>query len=172
MNEIMIPTWVDGQLQPYEKLAAHREGLRHKAVSVFLFAGSETLLQQRASGKYHSGGLWANACCTHPSWDEEPEVCAHRRLEEELGITGLTLSFQGQIEYRADVGGGLIEHEVVEVFAAKTTKDLSITPNPDEVMATRWIDIEALTAEVTNTPASYTQWLHIYLGQHREMILA
>ena len=55
---IMIPTWKDGVLQPVEKLAAHQLGLRHKAVSVFVMAGTKVLIQQRALGKYHTPGKW------------------------------------------------------------------------------------------------------------------
>ena len=67
-------------------------------------------------GKYHTPGLWANTCCTHPNWDEAPLDCAHRRLQEELGITDAHLTYRDTVEYRADVGGGLIEHEVVDIF--------------------------------------------------------
>jgi isopentenyl-diphosphate delta-isomerase len=84
----MIPAWVEGTLTPVEKLEVHKKGLRHKAVSVFVMRGDRILLQQRALSKYHTPGLWANACCTHPHWDEQPLTCAQRRLEEELGITG------------------------------------------------------------------------------------
>ncbi len=52
--------------------------------------GDTVLIQRRALGKYHTPGLWANTCCTHPHWDEPPEACALRRLREELGIEGLT----------------------------------------------------------------------------------
>src|SRR5690606_6812863 len=62
----LIPTWVDGRLVPFDKLAAHREGRRHRAVSVFLLADGRVLIQRRAMGKYHTPGLWANTCCTHP----------------------------------------------------------------------------------------------------------
>ena len=68
--------------------------------------GSEVLIQRRAMCKYHTPGLWANTCCTHPHWGEDPEDCAHRRLDEELGISGLKLEARDQLEYRADVGGG------------------------------------------------------------------
>ena len=44
------------------------------------------LLQRRALGKYHSGGLWTNACCTHPRPGERPDLAARRRLREEIGI--------------------------------------------------------------------------------------
>ena len=41
---IMIPAWVDGTLQPVEKLEAHKLGLKHKAISVFLFHNNKILL--------------------------------------------------------------------------------------------------------------------------------
>ena len=166
----MIPTWKDGLLQPVEKLAAHQMGLRHKAVSVFVMAGTKVLIQQRALGKYHTPGKWANTCCTHPEWGEQNVVCAVRRLDEELGITGLVPDHRGQVEYRADVGDGLIEHEVVEVFVCDTTEDLALALNPDEVMATRWIEMADLRREVGANPAAFTPWLAIYLEKHSGMI--
>ncbi|MEM9708954.1 MAG: isopentenyl-diphosphate Delta-isomerase [Pseudomonadota bacterium] len=166
----MIPAWVDGVLQPVEKLAVHQRGLRHKAVSVFVMAGEKLLLQQRALGKYHTPGLWANTCCTHPKWEEEPGICAVRRLDEELGISGLDLTHRGQVEYRADVGGGLIEHEVVEIYAAEATENLKVTPNPDEVEAYRWTHIDELRRDVVARAALYTPWLRIYLDRHSELI--
>ena len=83
----MIPTWVDGTLMPVGKLEAHLKGLRHKAISVFVICDGEVLIQQRAAGKYHTPNLWANTCCTHPAWGEDPKVCSIRRLNEELGMT-------------------------------------------------------------------------------------
>ena len=112
----MIPAWCDDTLTPVEKLEAHKQGLKHKAVSVFLFHGDKVLIQQRAAEKYHTPNLWANTCCTHPHWGEDPALCAQRRLEEELGITGFMPKWVENLEYRADVGGGLVEHEVVDLF--------------------------------------------------------
>ncbi len=167
---IMIPAWVNGTLQPVEKLDAHLRGLKHKAVSIFVLNRGRVLIQQRAMGKYHTPGLWANSCCTHPEWDEDAIDCAVRRLNEELGITGLYPTHRDQIEYRADVGGGLIEHEVVEVYVADAPDDLALTPNPDEVMATRWVDFYDLCADVARHPDQYTPWLKIYLQQHSSAI--
>jgi isopentenyl-diphosphate delta-isomerase len=161
----MIPAWVNGTLTQVEKLEVHQRGLRHKAVSVFVMRGREVLLQRRALGKYHTPGLWANTCCTHPRWGESDLACAARRLHEELGISGLALQRSGGIEYRADVGGGLIEHEVVEVFSAQAPAHLVPQPDPDEVMQTRWITLEALEAEVQATPEKFTPWLRIYLAE-------
>ena len=167
---ILIPAWVNGTLTPVEKLAAHQQGLRHKAVSVFVIRGTEVLMQRRAMGKYHTPGLWANTCCTHPAWGEDAADCAVRRLDEELGITGLYPEHRHRLEYRADVGNGLIEHEVVDVFLARAGKDMTVTPNPAEVMETRWIDYHDLLAEVARHPDRFTPWLKIYLADYADMI--
>lgn len=166
----MIPAWAGGRLTPVDKMEVHRLGLRHKAVSVFVMSGERLLIQQRAMGKYHTPGLWANTCCTHPAWDEPPTDCAVRRLREELGIEGLFPSHRDRIEYRADVGGGLVEHEVVDLFLAEAPANLAINPNPDEVMATRWIDLYDLAAEVKRRPDRFTPWLRIYLAEHQDRI--
>jgi isopentenyl-diphosphate delta-isomerase len=169
-TETLIPAWEDGTLRPVEKLDVHRRGLRHLAVSVFVLAGDEVLLQRRALGKYHTPGLWANTCCTHPTWGEAPLDCALRRLKEELGIEGLSPRHLGQVEYRADVGGGLTEHELVEIFVAQAPRDLAVAPNTAEVMETRWLDHRALAAEVTAAPEKFTPWLRIYLRDHAAAI--
>ena len=167
---IMIPAWVDGTLTPVEKLEAHLKGLRHKAVSVFVLDGDTVLMQQRAMGKYHTPGLWANTCCTHPEWDEAPLDCALRRLKEEIGVTGLMPEHRHHLEYRAEEGGGLIEHEVVDVFVAEASADLDVTLNPDEVMAVSWMRFDDLRTEVDATPERFTPWLRIYLREHGETI--
>jgi isopentenyl-diphosphate delta-isomerase len=165
-----IPAWVGGALKPVDKLEVHRLGLRHPAVSVFVLAGTRVLLQQRALSKYHTPGLWANTCCTHPHWDEDPATCAVRRLGEELGLTGLSVVPAGQVEYRADVGGGLTEHEVVDVFTAETPLSVPVAPNPLEVAAVRWVDLYDLAAEVKRWPDRFTPWLRVYLNEHLDRI--
>ena len=164
MNE-MIPAWVDGALTPVEKLDVHQRGLRHLAVSVFIMNGNSTLLQRRALGKYHTPGLWANACCTHPRWAETPLDCATRRVREELGLTGLTLARVGGTEYRADVGSGLTEHEVVDLYVAEAPLDVALQLNPDEVMQVAWVSLPELSAQVQSDPARFTPWLRIYLAE-------
>lgn len=169
---VMIPAWVNGTLRPVEKLEVHQRGLRHKAVSIFVMDGNRVLIQRRALSKYHTPGLWANTCCTHPDWGEDPDTCATRRLQEELGITGLDCAHRGQVEYRADVGGGLIEHELVDLYLARATADLLLRPNPDEVMQTRWVAADVLTQEIADAPERFTPWLRIYLTEHGDQILA
>lgn len=168
---ILIPTWVDGKLTPVEKLDVHLRGLKHKAVSVFVLNQGRILLQRRALHKYHTPGLWANTCCTHPNWNEPTLDCATRRLDEELGITGLNCTYRAQLEYRADVGGGMIEHEVVDVFTAHAPDDLSITPNPDEVHETLWVTPEQLQTDLASEPDRFSPWLNIYMTDHFEEIM-
>jgi len=166
----IIPAWVDGTLQPVEKLHAHIAGLRHKAVSVFVMCDDAILLQRRALGKYHTPGLWANTCCTHPHWEEDPTTCAARRLTQEMGISGLDLVHRGVIEYRADVGGDMIEHEVVDLFTAQATRDLPMALNPDEVSEAAWVSIADLRQHVAADPNRFTPWLRIYLAEHAARI--
>ena len=94
-----------------------------------------------------------------------------RRLREELGIVGLAPEFRHRLEYRADVGGGMTEHELVDVFVAAAGPDLALAPEPAEVMDTRWIGLDALQREVTETPERFTPWLRIYLNEHLAGIL-
>lgn len=166
----LIPAWVDGDLRPMDKLEVHQRGLRHLAVSVFVLSRGKVLIQQRAAEKYHTPNLWANTCCTHPHWGEAAVDCAARRLAQELGISGLRMAHAGQVEYRADVGGGLIEHELVEVFTAEAPANLQMALNPAEVQAVRWVDLHDLAAETRRWPDRFTPWLRIYLSDHMDRI--
>ena len=168
---VRVPAWVDGRLQAVDKMEVHRRGLRHKAVSVFVLRGAETLIQRRAPGKYHSAGLWANACCTHPHWDEAGADCAARRLVEELGVRGLALAPRPSIAYRARVGPDMIEDEIVEVFVAEAPAGTIVDPDPAEVDAVRWLSLDALRAEVVDRPGTFTAWMRIYVARHLPEIL-
>lgn len=161
--DIVIPAIADdGSYHPIGKLRAHHEGVLHLAVSVFVFSGPYLLIQKRAAGKYHSPGLWANTCCTHPHWDEPLATSAARRLREELGF-GVPLSPRRELDYRADVGGGLIEHERVTMFVGHADRsNLAIRPDPSEVGDTRWVTADDLRADMDRNPQAYTAWFRIY----------
>jgi len=171
MMENLIPAWIDNRLSPFDKLETHRLGLRHKAVSVFIIRGRETLIQRRALTKYHTPGLWANTCCTHPHWGEPSALCASRRLHEELGISEIDLQYCGKVEYRASVGNGLVENEVVSIFRGEATQSTAVDPNLEEVMEVRWIALNDLMQQVEERPEKFTPWLRIYVQQHLDLIL-
>jgi isopentenyl-diphosphate delta-isomerase len=158
-----------GAVYPVGKMDAHRRGLQHVAVSVFIFSGDAMLIQRRAAGKYHSGLQWANACCSHPNWDEPVESAAHRRLFEELGID-LALTPGRIIDYRADVGGGLIENERVHLFSGIADRHtLVVAPDPEEVCGTRWATRSELLSEAEASPEAFAPWFRIYLARWTEL---
>lgn len=171
MGEITIPAvGPDGALRPVEKMEAHRRGVLHLAISAFVFDGERLLLQRRALGKYHCGGLWANTVCTHPHWGESLEACAARRLREELGLC-VPLSRGETVEYRAEVGDGLIEHERVTLFRGEARAP-ALRLDPAEVAETRWVTLDALRREAEARPERFTPWLRIYLGRWAALGLA
>ena len=169
--DIVIPAIAeDGSYRPIGKLRAHREGVLHLAVSVFVFSGPRLLIQRRATDKYHSPGLWANTCCTHPHWDEPLATSAARRLREELGFA-VPLTPRRELEYRADVGGGLIEHERVTMFVGHADeKTLAIRPDPAEVAATRWVATADLRDDMAANPDAYTAWFRIYCARFPDLV--
>lgn len=143
------------------KMAAHRAGALHRAFSVIIWnSQGEVLLQRRAPGKYHSGGLWTNACCGHPRPGEPVDRAAARRLGEEMGFA-CPLNEFGTITYRADLDQGLIEHEFVHVF--RGTHDGAMEVNPDEVSEIRWITPQALLKALEDTPEIFTAWFVKYM---------
>lgn len=142
-----------------EKLEAHRLGVLHRAISVFVFdSDKRLLLQQRAANKYHSAGLWTNTCCSHPAPDEMASAAAHRRLNEEMGLR-VPLHFAFAFTYRAPFGNGLIEHELDHVFIGYS--EAIPVPDPAEVAAYRWATYAEIDAAMQADPASYTAWFSI-----------
>jgi isopentenyl-diphosphate Delta-isomerase len=144
------------------KLDAHRSGALHRAVSVFAFDESGALLvQRRAAGKYHSGGLWSNSACTHPRIGEHPVEAARRCMREELGVECERLVPAFVFTYHASVGADLIEHELDHVFTASL--DGPVSPDPREVAEWRMVAPDDLAREVAANPGDFTVWLPLAL---------
>ncbi len=147
-----------------EKLRAHTEGWCHRALSAFIFdEAGRLLLQQRAAGKYHSGGLWSNTCCSHPRPDEPPRAAARRRLHEEMGFT-CTLTPAFHFTYQAPVGPDLIEHEYDHVFVG-VADEMTVQPNAAEVADWTWMSPASLRADVAAHPDRYTVWFRRLLDR-------
>ena len=73
-EDIILVDENDNEIGHSEKMNVHEAGKLHRAFSVIIFnSKGEMLIQQRAKSKYHSGGLWTNACCSHPFKGEETE---------------------------------------------------------------------------------------------------
>ena len=145
-----------------EKMQAHRDGVLHLAFSVLLYRdgdnGREFLMHQRALGKYHSGGLWTNTCCSHPRLNESMEQAGIRRLGEEMGIVDICqLSDVASFVYHAELDNDLVEHELDHVLVAQAA-NITVTPNPDEVMAYRWWTQSELQTALEQEPECFTAW--------------
>lgn len=165
---VVLVTPQDEVVGLMEKLQAHVEGLLHRAFSVFTFnSKGELLIQQRAAHKYHSPTLWANTCCSHPRDGEGYEQGAHRRLQEEMGFD-CPLEFKFDFLYKADVGGGLTEHELDYIFFG--VYDGEIVPNPDEVMAYQWVNVPELKTDIHAHPEKYTAWFKMILDQYPDLL--
>jgi isopentenyl-diphosphate delta-isomerase len=113
------------------------------------------LLQRRAIKKYHSGGLWTNACCSHPAPGEELGIAAMRRLKEEMG-------FETPIEkvfdfiYKAAFENGLTEYEFDHVFAGQY--DGMIFPDKEEAMDYCYKSVPEISQSLLNQPHLYSAW--------------
>ena len=146
-----------------EKLAVHRQGLLHRAFSIFIFNDKQQLLlQQRHPDKYHCGGLWTNSCCSHPRPDESTMAAAQRRLQEELGFS-TTLQHIGEFIYRAEFDNGLIEHEYDHVFVGHYAQPVTHFDR-SEIAALRWVNLDSLQQELTDHPKRFTPWFAQALG--------
>ncbi len=156
-EQVILVDENDTPLGTAEKLKAHREGLCHRAFSVFVFYGDLLLLQQRAQSKYHSPGLWTNTCCSHPRPGESILEAGQRRLQEEMGIR-VPLSAVGRFHYIAHFENGLIENEVDYVLVGKIDHQM-VKPNGVEVEAYRWINVTELSQALTAHPNQFTPWL-------------
>lgn len=163
-QKVILVDESDRQIGLEEKLKAHRNGAKlHRAFSVFVFnSKGETMLQQRATSKYHTQSKWTNTCCSHPMPNESVAEAAHRRLKEEMGFDCKmeeTFSFI----YKAEVGNGLTEHEYDHVFFG--TYDGKPNLNKEETMNFRWIPLAKLKEEVQKNPDNFTPWLRISLDK-------
>jgi len=158
-EEVILVDASDQPLGVMGKMEAHRRALLHRAFSVFIFnSRGEMLLQQRAEEKYHSAGLWTNACCSHPRPGEGTREAAVRRLREELGFT-TNLEKLFEFTYRTAYDNGLTEFEFDHVFVG--TYDAAIHPNKAEVSDYCHWSPELIRESLRLQPDRFTSWFRL-----------
>jgi isopentenyl-diphosphate Delta-isomerase len=168
MEQVILVDETDQPLGTMEKMEAHRRAVLHRAFSVFIFnSRGEMLLQQRAQEKYHSAGLWTNACCSHPRPGEDTRAAALRRLREELGFT-TDLFKLFEFTYRTAYDNGLTEFEFDHVFVG--TYDQEISPNQTEVSDYRYRSMPEIEAELNSAPETYSSWFQLAFPLLKEKI--
>ncbi len=163
---LVLVDGLDREIGTATKERAHSEGLLHRAFSVVLVRegadGLETLISQRAEGKYHSAGLWANSCCSHPRAGEELLDAARRRAREELGCEVSDLHEVSAFAYRAEFDDGLSEYEFDHVIVARSEGELS--PDPSEVSDVRWVSFDELAKDLAAHPRKFSAWAPMALS--------
>jgi len=158
-EEVILVNENDTPLGTMEKIEAHRKALLHRAFSVFIFnSKGDMLLQQRALGKYHSAGLWTNACCSHPRPGEDTGEAALRRLREELGFT-TSLKKIFDFTYKSEFENGLTEFEFDHVFTG--VYDQTIHPDRGEVSDYCYQSLDTIRADLELYPDKFTSWFHL-----------
>ena len=168
-EHVILVDELDNEIGTMPKLEAHQKNQLHRAFSVFIWnSKNEMLLQKRASSKYHSPNLWTNACCSHPRQNESTINAAHRRLQEEIGITTkLTHSFQ--FIYQVAFENNLFENELDHVFIGKY--DATPALNLDEVSEFRWVRMEDLQKEIEQAPSTFTYWFKYIIDNYPSKII-
>jgi isopentenyl-diphosphate delta-isomerase len=158
-EEVILVNERDEAIGTMDKMEVHRKALLHRAFSVFVFnKKGEMLLQQRALGKYHSGGLWTNACCSHPYPGEDTLKAAGRRLREEMGFAA-SLSKIFDFTYKSEFDNGLTEYEFDHVFIGEY--DGVINPDSNEVKDHCFKKMNDIRESLESHPLKYTAWFHI-----------
>lgn len=153
----------DVEIGLMEKMQAHEQAQLHRAFSVFLLNNkNEVLLQRRALGKYHCAGMWTNTCCSHPRAGETLQNAVDRRLLEEMGISCKT-NWSYSFIYKADVGNGLVEHELDHVFIGRFNE--APQPNAEEVADWKYVSVNELKIDMSNHPDQYTPWFKIIFNE-------
>jgi isopentenyl-diphosphate delta-isomerase len=168
LTEVVLVDEQDNPLGFLEKMEAHRQGVLHRAFSVFIFNDNkELLIQKRAINKYHNGGVWSNTCCSHPLPGEDVANAAARRLMEEMGFS-TTLKKAFDFIYLASFSNGLTEHEFDHVYTGKY--DGKVSPDNSEVDDYCYMSLGRLEKEMQSNPDDYTAWLKIAIPRLKELI--
>jgi isopentenyl-diphosphate delta-isomerase len=162
-NQVILVDENDRERGIGDKENVHVTGELHRAFSVFLFdAQGRHVIQQRAWDKYHTAGLFSNACCSHPAPGETTPQAVKRRLMEELGIH-CAVHPVSHMRYRCTLGNGLIEHEYDHVFVGTCMP--TWRPNPDEVAEVKVLEESTLLEWLADEPMAFTPWFRLALPE-------
>ncbi|MDX9847058.1 MAG: isopentenyl-diphosphate Delta-isomerase [Tenuifilaceae bacterium] len=152
-----------------EKYDVHKEGLLHRAFSIFVFnSANELMIHQRAHEKYHSPGLWTNTCCSHLPKGSEMDQAIHVRLLDEMGFD-TPLHFVEKFHYRIDFDNGLTENEIDHIYIGFYEDNPH--PNSIEVANYKLITMQNLKEDIAKNPDNYTYWLKHIMAHHYQQIL-
>jgi len=157
-NNLIAVDILDNKLGIVTKKRAHEKGILHRAFSIFLYHDGKLLIQQRALKKYHSGGLWANTCCSHPRTENLIQD-AKERLLEETGIKCDNLKELYTFNYFTKFSDKMFEYELDHVIVGKYSGNFNF--NKREIMDMKWVSFEDLYLDLIKNPQKYASWFLI-----------
>ena len=157
-DELVLVDIYDNAIGSLSKERTHAEGRLHRAFSVFIFNGSKMLIQRRNINKYHSGGLWANACCSHPRVGEELHDAVRRRMKEEIGIS-CQVEKQFDFVYYTKFSDNLFEYEFDHVFLGEYSGNVVF--DEEEIMEVKWVSTDELEKWMLEKPYEFSTWFLI-----------
>ena len=139
---------------------AHKLGLWHRSVNVWLLDGANRLLiQKRAPQKDTFPNRWDASCAGHVDAGEDPGQTAIRELEEELGL----IAKPGDLEYLFTVKNSQHvperytdnEHSLVYLWRVDST-NLTFSLQAEEVSEVTWTSISSLELDLAENPEKYS----------------
>jgi len=147
-----------------ERGNAHKNGIRHRAVHLWILnKNNEVLIQQRSANKSAGANLWYVSVGGHIESSESIENTLIRETKEELGldISNLTDSINYLYtfaEYKTDKNDTYIDDEIYDVFLLKADFDISqITMQVEEVQAVKYMDYGEFKRVITSHGKSFVQ---------------
>ena len=133
-----------------ERSRVHREGLRHRAVHVFLFDRRGRLfLQKRSQNKDSWPGAWDSSCSGHVDSGETYAEAVVRELGEELGWTPPeALAEVLKVDACSETG-----QEFVILYRGLADGPFDL--NTDEIIGGDWLTPEEIDHRVRDRPDDY-----------------
>lgn len=129
----------------------------HRAFSLFLFNSKhQVLLTKRAKTKKTFPGVWTNTVCGHLAPEETSVAAATRRLQEELGIDGVTITDFAPYRYRFADRNGIVENEICPIVIGYFDGDPK--PNPEEADEWKWMGWDEFLLDIERNPVPYSPW--------------
>ncbi len=141
----------------------HVQGLLHRAILIYLFnPEGKMLIQKRTKSKLHSIEKWDGSCSRHVRKGQTILQTAQEGLFAELGISA-HLKPLCSVIYKVTINEAMVEYEYGTFFLGLCDNVRKLSPNSNEILATRWEDLESLSKKISKTPRDYALWFHLSL---------
>lgn len=140
----------------------HRLGLRHRAVHVFVFRpDGRILIHLRTASKVEFPSVWTSSASGHVTSGEDPDECAVRELQEELGIEA-ELQFCFEVAACPDTC-----MEFTRLY--QTTSRGDVRPDPNEIADIEWLFLAEVQERMAGDPDQFSPAFRLLFGKYLAM---